>query len=131
MRRGTALPELPGLLSQRQALGTHWVLLLPTKHKCSLSTAWLPELGSILVLGRPGRDVHGNSIPMRLGWGLLSGELLHCQFTTAPGWEALGKTEGPAGPYTVDFHLATVPPDKLAAELVQHGPALPPCSPQA
>lgn len=41
-----------------------------------------------------------------------------------------GQNWGPLGPYTVDFHLAMVPPDKLAAELVQHGPALPPCSPQ-
>lgn len=43
---------------------------------------------------------------------------------------APGQLRAPPGPYTVDFHLAAVPPGKLATEPVQHRPALPPRCPQ-
>lgn len=52
-----------------------------------------------------------------------------CSITSLPGRHR-AKLRVPPGPYTVDFHLAAVPPGKLAAEPVQHRPALPARCPQ-
>lgn len=55
--------------------------------------------------------------------GLVPGEWRRRQPARSP---SRAKLRTRPGPYTVDFHLAAVPASKLAAEPVQHGPALPP-----
>lgn len=114
----------------RQALGTHWSLSC-----CQQTTfaAWtmvrLPGTGGMSVSGVHAWEQHPGKTGLCCGAGPRRAAALPACPQPRPGRHPM-KLRTPPGPYAVDFHLAAFPPGKLAAEPVEHRPALPARCPQ-
>lgn len=114
----TALPGAPGLphSSHRKESTCKSCQKLSFPHSILCSAAYQQHLHQTMVQ-MPG--IEGISVPWgtarSTAWGERPGNARLCVH--------------PA-PYPIDFHLTAVLPCKLAAEPVQHRPALPPCRPQ-